>query len=77
MGMEIAGYGFFSQTAVDNGHGSHFWSTPDGRKVEITMVLSDEAGSQYAFADKVCKGPVVEYAWEGQTNTQIIFNKEK
>jgi hypothetical protein len=65
-------WGYFSQNSIDEGHGSSWWRTPDGRKVEVTYVSDgktlDEEKKIYQWPDLIQVGMVVEYLGAGRTS---------
>ena len=64
-------FGWYSATAAAV-YGTKWWSTPDGGKLEITTVLSNDTGEGYYFPDKVLRGEVVEWVSDGKPNTRRI-----
>lgn len=56
-------HGYYSQRAAEK-FGSHFYGTPDGGKLEVTVVGEDPTASSYKWADKVYVGEVT--TWIGR-----------
>lgn len=69
MDLPAKKYGFYSQQAVDDGCGSSFYATPDGKDVEVTAIYSDPDGKAYLWSDKVCVGEVCEWLYQGKPDT--------
>lgn len=63
-------YGFYSVASANAGHGTNWYSTPDGRVVEVTVILDDPTGSAYLWPDKTPLGEVVAWVRAGQPNTR-------
>lgn len=57
-------YGWYSEKAVKEGHGSHIYSTPDGGEVEVTTVGTET--HKYYWDDKVFVGEVLQGLRDGQ-----------
>ena len=55
-------WGFYSETAACN-WGTIWWTTLNGKKVEVTAVWPNPEGSGYGWQDKKCVGEVVEHAY--------------
>lgn len=58
-------YGFYSAKAVRARCSTSFYSTPDGREVEVTCVCRDEPGVGYVWDDKIFLGEVVNWLRRG------------
>jgi hypothetical protein len=52
-------FGWFSHEHAE-WSGSAIWRTPEGKSIQITAVLSREAGTGYTWKDAVLVGEVVE-----------------
>lgn len=62
-------WGFYSAEAAQK-HGTVFYATVDGRKVEVTIVSQDPEGGEYEWEDKVCVGEVTDYLSKGRRGYQ-------
>lgn len=61
--------GFYSQQSVDLGYGTSMWNTPDGKQVEITVVLRPGTEDSYQWPDKKFVGLVTTWARVGRPDT--------
>lgn len=71
-------YGFFSEKAAQK-YGHMTFTTPNGSKVDVTVISSDPEGSEYMWDDKIKMGVVLDYVRtvepvDGQTRN--IYKKE-
>jgi hypothetical protein len=55
-------YGYYSPLAAEQ-FGTHIYTTPDGRMVEITAYGPEDMN--YYWDDKVCVGVVCDYVRQG------------
>jgi hypothetical protein len=65
MPLDSVLYGFYSSKAVANDCPTVFYSTPEGKEVEVTNVSNDRLGEGYLWDDKVCLGEVKDYLRKG------------
>jgi hypothetical protein len=67
-------YGFYSQTSVDLGHGTTFWTKEDGTEIEVSIVYNSEQQGRenYKWPDAEYLGPVVAWKRNGKTNADRI-----
>ena len=59
----------YSAKAVSEGHGTSYWNTPSGGKVEVSGVGHSPA--DYSWPDAVNLGEVVSWAHAGKTASSV------
>lgn len=64
-------YGFFSYQQMAY-TGTHIYSTPDGREVEVTSVALDQVNPSNAWPDKRLVGEVVSLVRRGSEPTNYF-----
>ena len=65
-------YGFYSEKAILNGHGSCFYQNKSGGIVEVTFVSEDPEGESYRFPDKFFIGEVGEFLYPGHSAGSLV-----
>lgn len=70
-------FAFYSARAVAAGNGTSFYRLMDGREVEATAIMADEAGADYLLSDKVCLGMTTRNRWVRKGQASRMINKRK
>jgi hypothetical protein len=68
-------YGYYSRMAADIS-GTVWWSTPDGKQIEITAVLVDADGGGYVFPDRFLRGEVVAFVKDGRSAKPSLHRRQ-